>query len=100
MSSSSCVPTSFILPDLVSDCQYPLRINAHCFDVARTSEKWLLEAANHSERKRAAFMGLKAGELTASCYPDADAFHLRVCVDFMNYLFNVCSFPLVHLHTC
>jgi hypothetical protein len=34
-------------------------------------------------------MGLRAGELTAACYPDTDAFHLRVCADFMNYLFNL-----------
>lgn len=57
--------------------------------MARQSEQWLLAAAKHNEKKRIAFMGLKAGELTASCYPDADAFHLRVCDDFMNYLFNL-----------
>lgn len=34
-------------------------------------------------------MGLKAGELTAACYPDASPFHLRVCDDFMNWLFNL-----------
>lgn len=81
--------TSFILPDLVSHCTYPLRINPNCDAVAHESEKWLLEAANHDARKRAKFMGLKAGQLTASCYPDADPFHLRVCDDFMNYLFNL-----------
>ncbi|KAF4571081.1 terpene cyclase [Pleurotus pulmonarius] len=82
-------PDHFVLPDLVSDCTYPLRVNDNCEEVARVSEQWLLDAANHSERKRRAFLGLKAGELTAACYPDADAFHLRVCVDFMNYLFNL-----------
>jgi hypothetical protein len=34
-------------------------------------------------------MGLHAGELAAACYPDADAFHLRVCSDFLNWLFNM-----------
>ncbi|KAL0945451.1 hypothetical protein HGRIS_000941 [Hohenbuehelia grisea] len=86
---AAVVPDHFILPDLVSDCHYPLRVNAHCFKVARASERWLLDAANHNARKRRAFMGLKAGELTAACYPDADASHLQVCVDFMNYLFNL-----------
>lgn len=87
--SSSSVPSSFILPDLVGHCTYPLRVNADCDEVARASEEWLLEGANHDEKKRAAFMGLKAGELTASCYPDSDPFHLRVCDDFMNFLFNL-----------
>lgn|ERR1700722_6738367 len=82
-------PGKFLLPDLVSDCTYPLRVNLHCYHVARASEQWLLDGANHSEKKAKAFMGLRAGELTAACYPDADAFHLRVCSDFMNYLFNL-----------
>ncbi|KAF9007449.1 isoprenoid synthase domain-containing protein [Cyathus striatus] len=72
-----------------SHCSYPLRINGNCNEAARASEKWLLEAANHDKKRRAVFMGLKAGELTAACYPDADIFHLRVCDDFMNYLFNL-----------
>lgn len=82
-------PTGFILPDLVASCAYPLRMNQNCDAVARESEGWLLEAANHDTRRRTKFMGLKAGQLTASCYPDADRFHLRVCDDFMNYLFNL-----------
>ena len=79
----------FILPDLVSDCHYPLHNNVHCEEIARTSEQWLLDGANHGPQRRLKFLGLKAGELTASCYPNADASHLRVCVDFMNYLFNL-----------
>jgi hypothetical protein len=82
-------PTKFILPDLVSHCKYPLLLNKFCDPVARASERWLLEGANHSERRAAKFMGLKAGELTAACYPNADEFGLRVCVDFMNWLFNM-----------
>ncbi|PFH45586.1 hypothetical protein AMATHDRAFT_71495 [Amanita thiersii Skay4041] len=82
-------PTSFTLPDLVSHCTFPLRVNPSCSPIARASEEWLLAAANHTPKKRAAFMGLKAGELTAACYPDADPQHLRVCDDFMNYLFNL-----------
>lgn len=79
----------FILPDLVSHCPYIPRNNKHCDAQARLSEEWFLEIAQHSEKKRIAFMGLKAGELTASCYPDANADRLRVCDDFMNYLFNL-----------
>ncbi|KAG9315373.1 isoprenoid synthase domain-containing protein [Chiua virens] len=79
----------FILPDLVSDCHYPLRLSPDCYNVARASEHWLLRGARLVEPRVTKFMGLKAGELTASCYPDADEFHLRVCSDFMNWLFNM-----------
>ena len=79
----------FILPDLVSDCHYPLLLSPHCYNVARASEKWLLQGARLVEPRVTKFMGLKAGELTAACYPDADEFHLRVCSDFMNWLFNM-----------
>ncbi|KAF5342403.1 hypothetical protein D9611_001384 [Ephemerocybe angulata] len=82
-------PASFVLPDLVAHCQYPLRVNKHCYGVARESEKWLLSGAKLSPARADKFMGLKAGELTAACYPDADPYHLRVCDDFMNYLFNL-----------
>lgn len=86
---TSAEPTQFILPDLVSHCTYPLSVNDNCYLVARSSEKWLLKGANHKPRRAAKFMGLKAGELTAACYPEADEFSLRVCVDFMNWLFNM-----------
>ncbi|KAG2749955.1 terpenoid synthase [Suillus brevipes Sb2] len=79
----------FILPDLVSDCHYPLRLNPDCYPVSRASEQWLLHGARLAEPRVTVFMGLHAGELTAACYPDADAFHLRVCSDFMNWLFNM-----------
>ena len=87
--SDSSLPSYFILPDLVSHCQYPLRVNNHCYNIARESEKWLLSGAGLSEARAVKFMGLKAGELTAACYPDADPYHVRVCDDFMNYLFNL-----------
>ncbi|EGN99183.1 hypothetical protein SERLA73DRAFT_90456 [Serpula lacrymans var. lacrymans S7.3] len=89
MSSTESAPTKFILPDLVTDCTFPLRLNSDCYDVARASEKWLLSGARLVEPRSSKFMGLKAGELTAACYPDADASHLRVCSDFMNWLFNM-----------
>ncbi|KAH7928123.1 terpenoid synthase [Leucogyrophana mollusca] len=88
-SSETPAPTKFILPDLVTDCTYPLRLNPSCYKVARAAERWLLRGAHLSEARATKFMGLKAGELTAACYPDTDAFHLRVCSDFMNWLFNM-----------
>jgi len=82
-------PAGFILPDLVSDCHYPMRLNPDCYPVSRASEQWLLNGARLVEPRITKFMGLHAGELTAACYPDGDAFHLRVCSDFMNWLFNM-----------
>jgi len=82
-------PSEFMLPDLFSDCQYPLRLNPYCYPVSRASEQWLLNETSLAEPKITKFMGLHAGELTAACYPDADAFHLRVCSDFMNWSFSI-----------
>ena len=73
----------------MSDCTYPLRVNPHGIEQGRASEKWLLEGANHSERKHAAFLGLNAGYLASVCYPDADATRLRIVADFLNFLFNL-----------
>ncbi|OBZ72574.1 Alpha-muurolene synthase [Grifola frondosa] len=63
-------PSKFILPDLISHCSYPLRISPHRMQVCRASEAWIV------------------GELTAACYPDADAFHLQVASDYLNFLFT------------
>ena len=82
-------PSYFILPDLLSHCKYPLRVNPYAREQSRASEQWLREGANHDDRKRAAFLGLKAGPLASACYPDADATCLRVVTDFMNYVINL-----------
>ncbi|KAI0833420.1 terpenoid synthase [Trametes gibbosa] len=82
-------PRRFLLPDLVSHCLYPQRINQYAPTVARASESWLLAQANFSREHKEAFLGLHAGELTAACYPDADPDKLRVASDFMNFLFTL-----------
>ncbi|KAH8100789.1 isoprenoid synthase domain-containing protein [Cristinia sonorae] len=79
----------FILPDLVGHCTYPLHLNPNWYAVSRQSEQWLLKDANFSEKKRSVFLGLKAGELTSACYPNADPFCLQVTADFMGYLFTL-----------
>lgn len=80
---------SFVLPDLVSHCTYPLNLNTNWHSVSRASEQFVLKEANFSEMKRGVFMGLKAGELTSACYPYCDAFHLQVAADFLGYLFTL-----------
>ncbi|KAF9237779.1 isoprenoid synthase domain-containing protein [Melanogaster broomeanus] len=85
---SELSPTTFVLPDLVSDCPYPLRINPHFHDVAPASEQWLIEGAHLVEPAITKFKGVKAGGLAGVCYPNADALHLRVCSDFLNWTFD------------
>ncbi|KAG0707378.1 isoprenoid synthase domain-containing protein [Suillus ampliporus] len=82
-------PLGFILPDLTSYCQYPLRQNFHCYLVSWASELWLLNEVHLVEPKITTFMSLHAGEFAAACYPDANAFHLRVYSDFTNWLFKI-----------
>ncbi|KAI0775257.1 terpenoid synthase [Trametes elegans] len=82
-------PRKFTLPDLVSHCPYSTRSNEHGAQVARASEAWLLADANFTAERREAFLGLRAGELTAACYPGADEEHLQVASDFMSFLFTL-----------
>ena len=80
---------SFVLPDLVSHCTYPLNLNPNWYPVSRGSEQFLLKEARFTEKKCRIFMGLKAGELTSACYPFCDSFSLQVTADFMGYLFTL-----------
>ncbi|KAG1751191.1 isoprenoid synthase domain-containing protein [Suillus lakei] len=82
-------PSTFILPDLFNDCQYPLRQNPHRDPVSRASEQWLLNGARLVEPETTAFMQMDAGALVAACYPDADALHLQVCTDSINFSFTI-----------
>ncbi len=82
-------PSYFFLPDLVSYCTYPLRINPNGKEQARASQEWLIDGGDLSPRKKKGIMQLKGGDLTAACFPDADSPHLRVCCDYINYLFNL-----------
>ncbi|KAG1725838.1 isoprenoid synthase domain-containing protein [Suillus lakei] len=82
-------PSTFIFPNLLDDFQYPLRQNPHCDPVSRASEQWLLNGARLVEPESTAFLQMDAGALTAACYPDADALHFRVCVDFLNFIFTI-----------
>ena len=86
----SCIKSdSFVLPDFISYCRYPVRTNPRGREVAAASESWLLAGAHLTAKKRRAFLGLQAGSLAGMCYPDADEEHLRVCADYMNYLFKL-----------
>jgi hypothetical protein len=88
-SASVSAPSKVVLPDLVSHCEFKLRLNPNVHNAAATSERWILDGAKLSQKKMYDFHGLKAGLLTCLCYPDADLEQLRVCCDFMYYLFHL-----------
>jgi hypothetical protein len=82
--------TSFIIPDLVSHCTFPLSYNVHGDEIAKQSVEWLdSNCPDLNAKQRRALRGLQAGELTAYCYHTASAERLRVVSDFMNYLFHL-----------
>ncbi|KAJ7137913.1 terpenoid synthase [Mycena epipterygia] len=89
-SSKVAPPTSFILPDLVSHCPFPLVYHPNGDAVAQQSVDWLDSSCSElSAKQRKALRGLKAGELTAYCYHTTQPDRLRVISDFMNYLFHL-----------
>ncbi|KAJ3793697.1 isoprenoid synthase domain-containing protein [Lentinula aff. detonsa] len=85
----SVAPTKFILPDLVSDCPYPLHINRHRKQVTTETKRWLFKGDNMESKIRVKYHGLKCGTLSAMVYPKAAYPQLRVCNDFLTYLFHL-----------
>ncbi len=79
----------FMIPDLVSHCTFTLRTNRHRKQTTVKTKKWLFKDGNLLGRKRDSYHGLNAGLLTAMCYPDAACPQLRVCNDFLTYLFHL-----------
>jgi len=82
-------PKVFILPDLISNCHYPLRKNPHCYLVSRASEKWLIDGLRLVEPRSTQVIGFRIGELAAACNPDADAFRLEVYSDYLSWVFTM-----------
>ncbi|KAI5983940.1 isoprenoid synthase domain-containing protein [Pisolithus orientalis] len=82
-------PTKVIIPDLVSHCTFALRSSIHQRRLSAESERWLFRSDNLNESTRHSFRGLKAGKLTAMCYPNAGYPQLRVVSDFLNWLFHL-----------
>jgi len=82
-------PTQFILPDLINDCHYPLLQNPHRDAVSRASNQWLTDVGQLVEPELRFYIDIDAGACAAACYPDADAFHLQVCVEFLLWAFIV-----------
>lgn len=113
-------PDAIIIPDLVSHCDFSIHCNPKVETAVEESKTWLFEHGQLGEKRKKAFRGLKAGgemfylqfttrsladprpsELTSMCYPYAEFDRLRVCCDFMNYLFHLddLSDDMTHLGT-
>ncbi|KAG1886794.1 terpene synthase [Suillus subluteus] len=58
ITSSDSKPAAFILPNLLSDCPYPLCMNTHSHDVSHTSEEWLFTEAHIAEPEIAKFRAI------------------------------------------
>jgi hypothetical protein len=77
------------MPDLVSHCQLKPRLNRHVYETGPASEQWMIRGGKVKASKADSFKGLKAGLLTAMCYPDCGPVELRATTDFMYYLFHL-----------
>ncbi|KAH8829192.1 isoprenoid synthase domain-containing protein [Flagelloscypha sp. PMI_526] len=82
-------PTEFILPDLVSHCTFPIHVSRHRKQVTAETSKWFFRNGNLLGKKKQNYTGLQAGLLTSMVYPFAGYEQLRVCNDFMVYLFHL-----------
>ncbi|KAG2139387.1 isoprenoid synthase domain-containing protein [Suillus cothurnatus] len=81
-----CEPSQFILPDFISYCHYPLRQNPHRDVVSCASGQWFTDVTQLAEPAVREYLDEDIGAFAALCYPDADAFHLRVCADFLHWI--------------
>ncbi len=77
----------FILPDLVSHCDFVLHHNRHRKRVTVETKKWLFKGDNRCTAQRDDFHGLKTGLLASMCYPNAGYPQLRAVNDFLTYVF-------------
>lgn len=80
---------TFLLPDLLTICPYPLRLNRHLNDVLPDEHKWLVEVGGFSGDKLEKAKATSTPLLGAVFYADADAARLRVCVDYLSFSFRV-----------
>ncbi|KAJ7743432.1 isoprenoid synthase domain-containing protein [Mycena olivaceomarginata] len=79
---------SFTLPDLLLICDFPLRMNRYRKQVAAETIRWILHGTSDTELTHKV-RGLKCGLLAAMCYPQAGFPQLRVCNDFLTFLFHI-----------
>ena len=81
--------SKFKIPDLVSDCPFELRRNPHEVEAGSHSDAWVYSQGGLSAKKLVLLRGLKCGLLTSMTYPDCPENELRVCCDFLSFLFHL-----------
>ncbi|KAF8623351.1 hypothetical protein AX15_006423 [Amanita polypyramis BW_CC] len=82
--------TTFILPDLVSLCKFPVRYHPDGDEIAKESAEWLdANCPGLTTRQRKAIYGLQGGVLAAYSYTTGPKERLRVIADYINYLFHL-----------
>lgn len=82
-------PQTFRLPDLLSDCPYPLRYHKNGDAIAVASDAWYKNGcSNFNEEQRRQLSVLAAGKLAAYAYYDTDDYRLRCICDFMQLIFH------------
>ncbi|KAG1852782.1 isoprenoid synthase domain-containing protein [Suillus subalutaceus] len=62
---------------------------ALCDAASRASVQWLIDVAQLVEPEITEYIDMDGNALAAVCYPDADAFHLQVCSDVVNWMFII-----------
>jgi len=89
--STTSHPRMFVMPDLVSHCTLDLRAHEESPRVVWECKTWMINGSNIFRKDKTLNLlhGLKAGELACACYPMAPLQKLRVCCDFMVWLFHI-----------
>ncbi|KAF8149257.1 isoprenoid synthase domain-containing protein [Mycena galopus ATCC 62051] len=85
------MPTWFLeLPDLEAHCSSSRRTNRHRKSVSLQTKRWFFNGdSTLHEKQWGSFKGLNPTLLAAVCYPDAGGPQLRLCSDFLAYLFFI-----------
>lgn len=77
------------IPDLVSDCPFKLHHNPNEVEAGDHSDAWIYSQGGLTARKLITLRDLKCGLLAAWTYPDCPGTELRVCCDFLSFLFHL-----------
>ncbi|KAF9256044.1 terpenoid synthase [Marasmius fiardii PR-910] len=85
---SSPAATQFQLPDLISYCKFDLRISRHREQIGTETRKWLCKNAPSNDLENKC-KKMKIELLTAMAYSGAGYTQIRVCNDFITYLFHL-----------
>lgn len=81
-------PALLALPDLASHCTFSYRTNPSLKGIPAKTKTWFFNGNTaHYEKQCEIFNGLNPTLLASVCYPDAGRPQLRVCSDFLAYLF-------------